>query len=74
MIWHSFYAFHPHLFVQECLGFLHRPVQSQFLRHRHRQSLLNCSRQWGKSTVAAALVVHHLVFGRPGGVTLVIAR
>ncbi|MFN0168868.1 MAG: terminase large subunit domain-containing protein [Bryobacteraceae bacterium] len=73
MIWHSFYSGLPHLFAQEFLGFRPRPVQSQFLRHRRRQSLLNCSRQWGKSTVAASLIVHRLVFGRPGGVTLVIA-
>ncbi|MFN0169064.1 MAG: terminase large subunit domain-containing protein [Bryobacteraceae bacterium] len=73
MSWRSFYSGLPHLVAQEFLGCHPRPVQSQFLRHRHRQSLLNCSRQWGKSTVAAALIVHRLVFGRPGGVTLVIA-
>lgn len=72
-MWPSFFALHPHLFARELLGFHPRPVQSRFLRHRHRQSLLNCCRQWGKSTVAAALAVHRLYFGPPGGLVLVIA-
>ncbi|MEZ5351347.1 MAG: terminase family protein [Bryobacteraceae bacterium] len=40
------------------LGFEPDSIQSQVLRSRHRRILLNCSRQWGKSTVTAAKTVH----------------
>ena len=40
------------------LGFEPDAKQSLVLGKRVRRGLLNCSRQWGKSTVAAAKAVH----------------
>jgi len=35
------------------------PVQARILRALDRRILLNCTRQWGKSTIVAALTVHY---------------
>jgi len=45
-------------FVRSRLGFSPDPKQEVLLRGRVRRGLLNCSRQWGKSTVTAAKAVH----------------
>src|SRR5574342_128797 len=42
------------------------------LRRRRKRILLNCSRQWGKSTLAAAMAVHRAWF-HAGSVTLVLS-
>ena len=45
-------------FVRSRLGFVPDPKQELLLRGRVRRGLLNCSRQWGKSTITAATAVH----------------
>ena len=45
-------------FVRSRLGFVPDRKQEVLLRGRVRRGLLNCSRQWGKSTVTAAKAVH----------------
>src|ERR1039458_5399126 len=44
--------------VREKLGFEADAAQSRALRSQSRRGLLNCSRQWGKSTVTAAKAVY----------------
>src|SRR5437867_1460850 len=48
------------------------PWQQQLLFAPQRQVLLNCSRQSGKSSVAAVLAVHAAVF-RPDSLTLLVS-
>jgi hypothetical protein len=45
-------------FARELLGFQPDPRQEELLRCDAKQGILNCSRQWGKSTVAAIKAVH----------------
>jgi hypothetical protein len=45
-------------------------AQAAVLRSQAKRGILNCSRQWGKSTVAAAKAVHR-AFTRPGCLVLV---
>ena len=45
-------------FVTARLGFVPDTKQELLLRGRMRRVLLNCSRQWGKSTLTAAKAVH----------------
>ncbi len=40
------------------LDFAADPVQARVLESRSRRVLLNCTRQWGKSTIAAVKAVH----------------
>ena len=44
--------------------------QEEVLRSTAKRGILNCSRQWGKSTVAAAKAVHR-AYTRPGSLVLV---
>jgi hypothetical protein len=45
-------------FARERLGFEPDEQQIRILRSGAKRGILNCSRQWGKSTVAAAKAVH----------------
>jgi len=45
-------------FTRQRLGFDPNPLQELTLRGG-RRGILNCTRQWGKSTVAEAKAVHH---------------
>lgn len=45
-------------FARERLGFDADPIQAQILEVGHTRGLLNCSRQWGKSTTMAVKAVH----------------
>jgi hypothetical protein len=60
-------------FAREVLGFRPDPPQARVLERapQVRQIKLNCSRQWGKSTVAAVLAVHRLVM-QPGSTVLIV--
>jgi len=53
-------------FARTRLGFLADPVQEELLRSRGRRVLLNCSRQWGKSTITAVRALWHAVSRRAG--------
>ena len=45
-------------FARRRLGFQPDQKQEELLRAGLRRSMVNCTRQWGKSTVAAVLAVH----------------
>ena len=44
--------------VKEKLGFAPDEIQARVLSTESKQGILNCTRQWGKSTTAAAKAVH----------------
>ena len=44
--------------VESNLNFRPDPVQAQLLNSRSKRVILNCTRQWGKSTLGAAKAVH----------------
>jgi hypothetical protein len=52
----------PVLFAVEGLGFRPDRSQAQVLRWTKQRLLLNCTRQWGKSTTAAILALHRALF------------
>ncbi|HTS66003.1 MAG TPA: terminase family protein [Candidatus Acidoferrales bacterium] len=54
------------------LGFEADATQRRVLNSRSRRVLLNCTRQWGKSTVTAAKAVHE-AWTIPGSLTLVVS-
>ncbi len=56
-------------FCSARLGLIPDPKQEEILRSTAKFGVLNCSRQWGKSTVAAAKAVHR-VWTRPGALVL----
>jgi hypothetical protein len=51
-------------FARRRLGFEPDARQAQVLRSRAKRLLLNCSRQWGKSTVSAVAALHRAWFRR----------
>ena len=57
-------------FARASLGFAPDEVQAAVLESEAKRGILNCSRQWGKSTVAAAKAVHR-AYARPGSLVLV---
>ena len=57
-------------FARTCLGFVPDEKQAEVLLSTSKRGILNCSRQWGKSTVTAAKAVHR-AFTRPGSLVLV---
>jgi len=54
------------------LGFEADDKQAQVLRSESRRGILNCSRQWGKSTVTAAKAVHYGMH-HPKSLTIVVS-
>jgi len=56
------YAIKPARFVWERLGLQPDESQMHMLQSGARRGLLNCTRQWGKSTMAAAMAVHRAYF------------
>ena len=57
-------------FAQTRLNFIPDPLQAAVLDSTAKRGILNCSRQWGKSTVLAAKAVHR-AWTRPGSLVLV---
>jgi hypothetical protein len=57
----------------EAAGLHADPWQRAFLLDNARQTLLNCSRQAGKSTVVSALALHTALF-RPGSLVLLVSK
>ncbi len=51
----------PEIFVRQQLGIEPDPKQAWMLNERHERLLVNCSRQWGKSTITAAVALHRLL-------------
>jgi hypothetical protein len=58
------------IFARERLGFTPDQKQAELLASNAKRVIVNCSRQWGKSTVAAAKAVHRGYFA-PGSLVLV---
>ncbi len=58
--------------VTEHLGFRADAVQARVLRSETRRGLLNCTRQWGKSTLTAAKAVRQASI-EPESLTLVVS-
>ena len=56
------WALDPVRFAIEALGFPPDSSQARVLRSNMRRILLNCTRQWGKSTTAAALASHRALY------------
>ena len=61
----------PAEWAQTELGFAADAMQAKVLRSGTRRGLLNCTRQWGKSTVTAAKAMHHALH-TPESLTLVV--
>ena len=57
-------------FARERLGFVADARQEEVLRSEAKRGILNCSRQWGKSTVMAVKAVHR-AWTRPGSLVVV---
>jgi hypothetical protein len=66
------WALDPVCFAVEALGITPDPWQADVLRGRDARTLLNCSRQSGKSTIASILAAHHAVYV-PNSLTLLIS-
>jgi terminase large subunit-like protein len=49
-------------FAKEAFGFHPDPVQTQVLQVGHTRGILNCARQWGKSTTMAIKAFHRAYF------------
>jgi hypothetical protein len=60
------------MFAAARLGFRPDPKQRIVLQEGIRRGLLNCSRQWGKSTVTAAKAVHR-AYTRPDSLVVVVS-
>lgn len=58
--------------VRERLGLTADLVQARVLGTTSQRGILNCSRQWGKSTITAAKAVHQ-AFTEAGSLTLVVS-
>jgi hypothetical protein len=70
---HLLYNDHdPVAFARTRLNFHPDPVQAQVLDPNIRRGILNCCRQWGKSTTLAVKAVHHAL-SRPHSLTLVVS-
>jgi hypothetical protein len=60
------------VWVREKLGFEPDEVQARVLSTTSKRGLLNCTRQWGKSTITAAKAVHQACT-EAGSLTLVVS-
>src|SRR5438132_4579703 len=62
----------PVRFARERLGFDPDTRQAEVLAGNLHRALLNCTRQWGKSTITAAKAVHRAYF-EPESLTAVLS-
>ncbi|MDX2266974.1 MAG: hypothetical protein NW208_02645 [Bryobacter sp.] len=65
-------ALKPSRFAEMYLGIQPDTRQAEVLDSRNRQVILNCSRQWGKSTVSSILALHQ-AFYIPKSLVLVVS-
>lgn len=63
-------AVDPVAFARERLKLKPDEIQAAVLRSRTQRGILNCTRQWGKSTITAAMAVHR-AYTRPECLVLV---
>jgi hypothetical protein len=66
------YALSPSLWAREALNFEHDEKQAEILDSNHKRIIINCHRQWGKSTISAILCLHRAIFW-PGSLCLITA-
>lgn len=59
-------------FVRDRLDFSPDPKQQQLLTANLHRALLNCTRQWGKSTITAAIALHR-AWSQPASVSIVVS-
>ena len=59
-------------FVRERLHFSPDAKQTELLQGNIHRVLLNCTRQWGKSTITAAIALHR-AWTRPASMTIVVS-
>jgi hypothetical protein len=62
----------PAEWARAVLGFPADSLQARVLETQSKRGILNCTRQWGKSTVTAAKAVHQ-AFHEAGSLTLVVS-
>jgi hypothetical protein len=62
----------PVSWASQALNFIADPQQAEVLDSAHRRVLVNCCRQWGKSTTAAVRALHHALHN-PNSETILIA-
>ncbi len=62
----------PSLWAREALGFQHDEKQAEILDSNYLRIIINCHRQWGKSTISAILCLHRAIFW-PGSLALITA-
>lgn len=67
------HAFNAALFAQVLLGITSDPLQTRVLMSGARQVVLNCSRQWGKSTLAAIKLIH-VALTRSNSTSLIVSE
>jgi hypothetical protein len=63
-------ALDPVLLSQDC-GIDPDPIQAKLLTTTSRKVIVNCSRQWGKSTTTAILALHEALYAAPAMIVLV---
>ncbi len=61
------------LFARQRLRFLPDTVQTELLRSAAPRLILNCTRQWGKSTIVAILAAHHLGVAEAGSLIVIVS-
>jgi Terminase large subunit, T4likevirus-type, N-terminal len=63
-------ALDPVILAKDC-GINPDPVQAKILSSSSNRLLLNCSRQWGKSTTAALIALHTALYDAPAMIVLI---
>jgi Terminase large subunit, T4likevirus-type, N-terminal len=63
-------ALDPVILARDC-GINPDPVQAKILTSNASRLLLNCSRQWGKSTTAALIALHTALYAAPAMIVLI---
>jgi Terminase large subunit, T4likevirus-type, N-terminal len=63
-------ALDPVILARDC-GIVPDPVQAKILASNSSRLLLNCSRQWGKSTVSAIIAPHTALYAAPAMIVLI---
>lgn len=56
------FALSPSMWATKCLDFEPDKKQSEILDSSHKRIIINCHRQWGKSTISAILCLHRAIF------------
>jgi len=66
------HAINPAYFAESVLNFQPDDTQRQVLELNPHRLILNCNRQWGKSTISAILISHRAIFS-PGSLSIIVS-